>query len=326
MDTNKIEVEILTENTNQLIISQSSRIDPIIKSLSNENLNEIDENPGLFNNNNLVTNINPGLLKDCPRHVNEENLKKKIQESQISLCLYIFIIIHNLSYLLYLFDLYEPVDFSLCLYPILYKNQYYRVLTNYFIHLNLSHYLIIQVFLIDIILSIEKQIGSFLFFILFNFFFYFNSLIYLLLVNISKLTINYIVKIPSNDYDFYGSLGLSGFIFGFHFLRQYKTEGENINFEWIVINKKSYIVLLIIVFYIFNPKVALYCHVSGFISMIFIVKIVKSIGVLHCFDYVVCVEDLFFKGDYSKSRLIKQGYIPIKYVKSKEVLTFLGLC
>lgn len=183
------------------------------------------------------------------------------------------LIFNSIIYTLGIFGIYETFDFSICDWPIRYKNQYYRLFTHNFIHLSFIHILFNMIFFYFVGPQIEKRIGT-----LFTFIYIFHSiiilsLVYLVIAKLLDFFLVHFMKFKEINYDFYCSIGFSGVLFSlFYFWCNITSISETYqNFLLVAPIKSKYLPVCYLIFIqILNPNSSFLGHLSGIISGVLI--------------------------------------------------------
>lgn len=229
----------------------------------NSNNNEINNNENVNierNNNNHNNQIN-----NIYRNINNNNIQTQKQKISLN-----FIILSIINLSVYYYGNHNTIEISntsLCLWPIIYENQYYRFITHFFIHFGLFHLILELLISFYLFLNAEKFLGSMLVFFYINISFIFISSIYVILMLLTKY-ISKIVKYKEN-FDFMYECGMTPMLlscFTFYFLFS-KKKKKNINIMSIIEikgNVAPWFVLFIL--YFFTPNTSFCGNLSGIIT------------------------------------------------------------
>jgi len=284
--------------------------------------------------NSQSTNINIDLLStdhnnDSQRNLNQirdlepskcsvliESLQTFISNKLTFVFIYFFLLI-LFMFILNSFDLISAKNFSLSLWTLKYKKQYYRLLTHHFIHSNIVELLFNMTLFYYFVNYLERKVGTLYLMVYIS-----NSLIWTSLVFYSCLqSFNYILinlfKSKIN-LDGYSSFGFSSVIFNLIYL-YYTLHGLDnyINIlELSLIKSRFMPFLLVMLFYFVSPNTSIILNVSGIISgMIFkdlliYLAIPNKLWILH--------SENVFKGLVEK---LKQsaGYIELKNLSDNDI-------
>lgn len=229
----------------------------------NSNNNEINNNENVNierNNNNHNNQIN-----NIYRNINNNNIQTQKQKISLN-----FIILSIINLSVYYYGNHNTIEISntsLCLWPIIYENQYYRFITHFFIHFGLFHLILELLISFYLFLNAEKFLGSMLVFFYINISFIFISSIYVILMLLTKY-ISKMVKYKEN-FDFMYECGMTPMLlscFTFYFLFS-KKKKKNINIMSIIEikgNVAPWFVLFIL--YFFTPNTSFCGNLSGIIT------------------------------------------------------------
>jgi membrane associated rhomboid family serine protease len=157
----------------------------------------------------------------------------------------------------------EYSTFSINIWGVFYKKQFYRIITHHFVHFGFGQ-IIINYFLISFLANmIEILIGTFYSFCIIFLLILFSSSIYLILCLFIKLVI--IIYDSNYDIDFFFNLGSNSLIFSlFTYIFIFDS-----TFLYI-----KYILLFVLFFFISNSFLA---NISGIISGCIVFNLGKSI-------------------------------------------------
>ena len=192
----------------------------------NSNNNEINNNENVNIERN---NINRNEINNIYRNINNNNNNIQTQKQKISLN---FIILSIINLSVYFYGNRHTIEISntsLCLWPIIYENQYYRFITHFFIHFGLFHLLLELLISFYLFLNAEKFLGSMLVFFYINVSLILISSIYVILMLVTKY-VSKLVKYKEN-FDFMYECGmtpllLSCFTFYFSFSKKKKKKHQ----------------------------------------------------------------------------------------------------
>jgi membrane associated rhomboid family serine protease len=203
--------------------------------------------------------------------------KSYLNKTKFTGCCKIILYVNFVFYVFYSLNFYELTDYSLSLFPVKYKYQIYRMVSNYFIHLNLMHFLISSVLILSKLHNIEKMIGTVNTIIYVSLSTYITSIIYLILVSTLKYILNNIFNFQTVELDFKSMIGLTSIYFSIYTLEcNYSNSLTEIIYHVEIL--KSYKPFYLLVFLQFiNPKENLLGHISGIYSAKVIVKLSKFI-------------------------------------------------
>jgi membrane associated rhomboid family serine protease len=156
--------------------------------------------------------------------------------------------------------------YSICTWPIFHKNQYYRLITHHFFHINLIHILFNMIFFYFVGRNLEKKIGSVYFFMTIICSMIFISFIYLIIVlSMNFLTVG-LLGFNEYNYDFYCSIGFSGILFSIFYVQcNLPSVKESLSyfFGLIPIKSKYSPLCYIVLIQVLNPKASFLGHLAG---------------------------------------------------------------
>lgn len=199
---------------------------------------------------------------------NDQNSLQRIKNS-ISFTVILFSLINIILFALS-FNIFKVDDFSICIFPIFYKHQYYRIITHNFFHLNLVHILFNLLTFWFIGRELEKKIGSlfllnYILITIFTIAFVYLSICYGML----SFLVDFMKLKEFEYYNYYCSAGFSGLIFGLFYLHTSFNSIANRTtlFLGMFPIKSKFIPLIYLVFIqIINPASSFIGHVSGLIA------------------------------------------------------------
>lgn len=311
--TNK-NIESINSNDNNM---HNNTLD-INTNIKNININNNNKN---YNKCDNIKLDNKYIIKDF---IKKNDLAEKLKKKRFTFGVTFIVMFNFLFYLFFTFRMYEISNFSLSEYPIKYKMQYYRMLTHNFIHLNFIHYAFSSYLFTLKISSLEKRIGTFIFFSFFNIIIYANSFVYIFLIKFTKIIINDALTIKYNEFDFSATVGISGIMFSMYYLNYAYDKQQKINFNNIEFNKKSIILFSIIIFQILNLHTSFYGNISGLFACIIIVKLSFLKILFPSIKVIKFLEENMFK------RIVNYlvnnyNYVSIDLLSQNEVLDVLNL-
>ena len=133
----------LSDNIINESINQNTTESNISENIENNNIivNNLENNNDIINNNNInnIDNIN-NQINSNSINLPEIEQEQKIYDPKLTFSFKLFLILNILAYIHSNFKSYKLKNFSLCLYPIFYKNQYYRLITSHFYNYSFFDY------------------------------------------------------------------------------------------------------------------------------------------------------------------------------------------
>ncbi len=217
--------------------------------------------------------LNPADFNNQPnQNVNNQSFFRSIFK-EFTFLFTILLLLNSFIFILGIFGIYETFDFSICDWPIRYKNQYYRIFTHNFIHLSFIHIFFNMIFFYFVGPQVEKRIGT-----IFTFIYIFHSVIilsivYLMIAKLLDYFLVHFMKFKDFNYDFYCSIGFSGVLFSlFYFWCNFSSISETYqNFLLVAPIKSKFLPFCYLIFLqILNPNSSFLGHLSGIISGVLI--------------------------------------------------------
>ena len=170
-----------------------------------------DENPqnqeGPINDNNQQNIIEQNPLDNyfVPQ------INQKIKEYPLFSFTFLITFGVNAFFLIYsLKNSHETRDYSFSLFPIIMKNQYYRIFGNYFYNFGIVQFCINMIYSYFVLILLELDIGSIYAFIIVILSIFYTSLLEFILMFSYKYISN------SKEFDFIDNCGFSSIIFSLH--------------------------------------------------------------------------------------------------------------
>ena len=248
------------ENTyNQIPFSSGIQSDnSLVQNIENENNN---------NNNNINLNNNQSEL-------NIQLNEPEIYNPKITFCFILFLFINIIGYIHSFFKSYDIKNYSLILWPLLRKKQYYRILSNHFYHHGLFDLLTNMFGTYHITQYLEKEIGSIYTLII--------SIHSIILTSIFYLTSIFFLKflLRLSVYNFFEQCGFSSIFFTLYFsyFLLGKNYNRNINLLFVVIRGLYSTYLLMLLIQVITPNASLIGNLCGTLSAFLMFKICKFIS------------------------------------------------
>jgi membrane associated rhomboid family serine protease len=249
---------------------------------------------------------------------NSESCLKKILK-HTTMCYSLFTTITIILFLSTLIFNIKIFNFTLCEWPVIYKHQYYRLLTHNFFHLNFVHIASNLIFFYVIGISLEKKLGTALMMTIILQTSLLISIVYLIQI----VTLNYFVVTLMNlaeyNYDFYCSAGFSGILFTLLYINYNFSKIANgyvLMFGIIPIKAKIVPIAYLLLIQILIPNSSTIGHLSGIITG-FLIKNVLVYLIIPRKDWIKDSE-IRFKGliDFLKINLY---YVEIESISSENL-------
>ena len=282
------------------INNNEDEADNINRNLLNNNNNN--------NNNNINNNNNENNQAEIINRIRNRNNNQIIEDEQGALFLskysifsFSFIIIFLMTIIFWIIEKYEVIEqykFVFETDAIIFRNQYYRLISRYFVHFGIGH-LIIELFIALFLLYLYENIyGSLfsLFFIIIAMFI--NSLIQ---ITISVLLFYYIYYFKIDHISIYNyEGGFAPILFALNtfltlFDNSYINENNFPTFVFFKSPYSSFYILVIIAF--FTPNRSFIGNLSGILTAYFIRYF--KISFLPKISWIIAFENLFkLNGDF----------------------------
>ena len=270
------------------VINES--IDPQISSNNNDNLfnNSIEQNAtesnisenidnniidnDVLNNNSINNNTNNNINMDEINNQNENNNDSinfpdfeaisEIYNPKFSFSFILFFLLNTLAYVHSYSKSFQLKNFTLCLYPVINKNQYYRLISCHFFHFGFFDYLTTMLGLYFTTKYLEREIGSIYTILIIFHGLVFSSIFYILIMWIFKALLRY------SEYNFVFQCGFSSIdfcLFLSYFLLS-KNYRSNLNFSFIDLRGIHSVFLVILIFQLITPSASIVLNMCGTLS------------------------------------------------------------
>ena len=229
-------------NSNQNINTEENNINEILNHNIMEN-NNID-------NNNIINNENN--INDNNDSINIPEIEE-INDPQFTFSFKILLILNTLGYIHSFFKSYELKNFSLCLWPIINKAQYYRIITSHFYHFGFFDYLTTMIGLFFATKYLESEIGSIYTILIVFHGIIITSLFYLIIMWIFKTILRFL------EYNFIYQSGFSSIDFclylSYYLLK--KNYRRNISLSFIDLRGIHSVFFVIFIFQLITPSASI---------------------------------------------------------------------
>ena len=233
----------------------------------------------LDNENELYNNID--FVQNQERDERKKRKKKKKSKNMKTYTSFIFLFILNISmYISFNYYNIKISQFSISLFPILIKLQFYKLIAHHFIHYGIFHLLLELLFTFYICKYLEKMIGTLYTFSLIFVMIIMTSIIYILIVFLFKI-IGKIIDINYNG-DFMFECGMSSLLFSLYsYIVDFKKNKNKLikllNFAAIRMRYSSFYILIALS--LFTPNKTFLGNLCGIISA-YIVKNIFGCSIL----------------------------------------------
>ena len=293
------------ENSNNTELQNSNNIienNDQIENITNENIRNNDSINNINNNNfndnqiNTSSNNNNQIIEEVP----------EIYNPKITFSFLFFISLNTLGFIHSFLNSYDLKNYSLCLWPILNKKQYYRLFASHFYHYGVFDFLTTMTGLYLITKHLEREIGSIYTIVIAVHGMIIASFLYLLTMwvfkSVSKITeYNFIYQCGFSSVDF--CLYMSYFLLK-------KNYRSHLDLSFIELRGIHSVYIVIIIFQLITPSASLILNICGTFSAVIVFKINKYIT-LPKNDWVLDTEKfLGLNKQDNKSNILKDlvGY------------------
>ncbi len=249
------------------------------------------------NENELYNNID--FVQNQERDERKKRKKKKKSKNIKTYTSFIFLFTINISmYIAFNYYNFKISEFSISLFPILLKNQFYKLITHHFIHYGIFHLLLELLFTFYICKYLEKMIGTLYTFSLIFVMIIMTSIIYILIVFLFKI-IGKIIDINYNG-DFMFECGMSSLLFSLYsYIVDFKKNKNKLikllNFAVIRMRYSSFYILIALS--LFTPNKTFLGNLCGIISA-YIIKNIFGYSILPKYIGVYDFEYYFNLNNY----------------------------
>jgi membrane associated rhomboid family serine protease len=246
-------------------------------------------------NVNIEQNENIGQQNEQIRQKQKKKFKKTIIYPT-----FFFLFILNLSLYLYWKYYYIRLSyFSISLYPIINKYQFYRFLTHHFMHYGIFHFFVELLITFFVCKNLEKMIGTLLTFSIILIMMIMTSFLYFLTIFTFKLIV--LIFNMNSNFDFMYECGMSSLLFSLYtYITQFKKNKDKfiklLNLVAIKSRFSPFYILIVLTF--FTPNKTFIGNLCGIISA----YIIKSLFGYHVLPKYEGINDFekFFKLNYCK--------------------------
>ena len=286
-----------SQNESNIPVNTSNNIN-IANEINNNDLvqnNEININNNEENSNNInqiITNenleeVNNSSVNDSIVLDDEEILEEKFNPI-FTFSFKLFFTLNSLSYYFLQHKTNKIKNYSLCLWPILNKNQYYRIITSHFCYQGFFDYLFSMLGLFYITKYLERQIGSIYLIVI-----AFHGMIFICILYLSFMwLIKFLFNAISLNFTEQGSFsGIDFCLFLSYFLLK-KNKSRNVNLNSFDIKGIYLVYIIILLIQFFSPSAMIILNISGTLSSFFIFKISKNYT-LPKNNWIIDTEKLF---------------------------------
>jgi membrane associated rhomboid family serine protease len=257
----------------------------------------IIENNNIINNNIIINNnsINIDNIQNINNQINDDSNNAQTLEEyyepynpNTTFSFNILFTLNTLAYIHSYYKTFELKKYTLCLWPIINKNQYYRLITSHFYHFGFIDYFIAMICLFFITRYLEREIGS-IYCILITFYgMILISIIYIIIMWIFK----YILR--SEEYNLIAQCGFSSIDFCLYlsFFLLKKNYRRNINISYIELRGIHSAFFMILILQLITPSASIITNMAGAASSFIIFRYIKYFCLPR--NYWICDMEKFF--------------------------------
>jgi len=263
------EVQITNNNS----INQNTTHTNLTESIENNNIINNNINNNLENNdNNISNNIenNYQINNDSINNIPEEE-EIEIYNPKFTFSFKLFFILSTLAYIHSYYKSFDFKNYTLCLYPIFIKNQYYRLISSHFYYLNFFDYFSSMIGLFFATKYLEREIGSIYTILIIFHGIILTSILYILAMWLFKTLFRF------SEYNFIYQSGFTSIDFCLYlsyFLLK-KNYRRNINFAFIDFRGVHSVYFVILLFQLISPSASIVLNICGTFSAFLIFKFFK---------------------------------------------------
>ena len=260
-------------NNNNLIENNNININ------NNTSINNNDINIDNSNHNNTISNLNNDNINNQNNNnsIIEEEDNEELEVKFNPIITFSFTLFFILNMLFYCYTYYRPnqkKNFLLCLWPIINKNQYYRLILCHFCHQGFLDFSLSMLGLFYITKYLERDIGSIYLIIIALHGMIITSLSYLMFIWLFKFLFR------SYRYNFTSQGGFSGIVFclllSYYLLK--KNNSRNLYFNIDEFKGVYFVYLIILVIQFLSPSSLFILNISGTFSSFLIFSLNKFLS------------------------------------------------
>lgn len=254
-------------NSDHNFMTEANNINEILNNNVIES-NNIDNNN--VDNNNIINNDNIENINDNNDSINIPEIEE-IYDPQLTFSFKLLLILNTLGYIHSFFKSYELKNYSLCLWPIVNKAQYYRIITSHFYHFGFFDYLTTMIGLFFATKYLEPEIGSIYTILIVFHGIIITSLFYLVTMWLFKTILRFL------EYNFIYQSGFSSIDFCLYlsyFLLK-KNYRRNISLSFIDLRGIHSVYFIILIFQLITPSASIILNLCGTLSAFTIFKVCK---------------------------------------------------
>ena len=265
----------ITENTINNIdnsINQNTTVTNISENIENNN---IINNNHLENNNDLVNNMenNNNEINNESINIPEIEPELEIYEAKLTFAFKLFFILNTFAYIHSNYKTFKLKNYTLCLYPIFIKNQYYRLITSFFYNFGLFDFIISMIGFFFATKYLERDIGSIYTILILFHGLILTSILYIFAMWLFKT----IFKFSEYNFDFIfqcGFISIDFYLFLSYFLLK-KNYRRNITFSFLDFRGTHSVFFVILIFQLITPSASLVLNLCATLSSFLVFRIFK---------------------------------------------------
>ena len=266
-----------TSNNNNInIINELNNNEIIQNNEININNNNIENNQNIeqiIRNENAIENNEQNIDNNSVDLDDEEIIEEKFNPT-FPFAFKLFFIINSLTYYYIYYKSNKIKNFSLCLWPILNKNQYYRIITSHFCYQGFLEYFLSMLGLFYITKYLEREIGS-IYLILIAFHgMIFSSILYLSIMWLVK----FIFRATTCYFTEQGNFSAVDFCLFLSYFLLKKNISRNINLNSLDLKGIYLVYFIILLIQFLSPSAMFIFNICGTLSAVCIFKIGKNIS------------------------------------------------
>ena len=293
--------EHISENIIEDSINQNATESNISENIENNNIINSNINNNSENNND-INNMDDQINNDS---INMPDIEQEteIYEPKLTFSFKLFFILNTLAYIHSNFKSYQLKNYILCLYPIINKKQYFRLIICHFYHNCFFDFCINMVGFFFATKYLEREIGSLYTIIIIFHALIITSILFIIFMWLCKFLIRF------TEYNFTSQCGFSSIdfcLFLSYFLLK-KNYRRNITISFLDFRGIYSVYFVILIFQLITPSASFIFNLCGTSTAFLAFNILKFIS----------FPRNYWVGDFEKLlRLNKQ--------KNCEILDFLG--
>ncbi len=247
------------------------------------NISENIENNNIINNNLNNNNLENNIINNIENINNEDNNESinipeieselEIYEPKFTFSFKLFFILNTLAYIHSNYKSFKLKNYTLCLYPIIYKKQTYRLIAPYFYNFSFFDFIIGMIGFFFASKYLEREIGSIYTIIILFHGLFLTSILYLFSMWLFKT----ILRLSEYNFDFIyqcGFISIDFYLFFSYFLLK-KNYRRNITYSFLDFRCIHSIFFVILIIQLITPSASLILNLCSTLSAFLVFKIFK---------------------------------------------------